>query len=282
MKTLGLQEIEIGKITRSDRLRAVDGEWANAIATSMADTGQHQPITVAKQKTKYRLIDGAHRLEAALRNGRETISATILQATQLEARLLEIDANLIRHELNPLDRATFLSERKAVYEEMFPETKRGAQGGRGGTRNENDTMSFSKSTAEKIGLTPRSIERAVRIHTKLSLDTRSRIAGTAFAAKQNELLALAGHGPEMQERIIDLLLSDAAPPSVKAAVAAIEGHTQKPADPTEQGFQKLVECWRRTNATAQRRFIQHLLDEGYREGNDALVWVADDDEAEAA
>jgi ParB family chromosome partitioning protein len=266
-RTIDTADIAIADIVIGDRLRSVDAAWAEAIATSMHGTGQHQPIRVVKQKKGYRLVDGLHRLEAKRQLGEAAIRAEIIEASPLEAKLLEIDANLIRRELNPLDRATFLAERKAVYEELHPETKHGSQGGRGGKCNENDTMSFSKETAEKIGLSPRSIERAVRIHFQIDASIRKRLAGTAISEKQNELLALARQGPQRQTRIVDMLLSGEAG-NVRAALRILDGHadsapTQAGADTDEKQLKRLMDAWARSSAKARGRFLETLADQGY-------------------
>lgn len=79
-----------------------------------------EPITVHMKKGQYTLIAGAHRLEAAKLAGLTTIPATTNLISKTIVRLMEIDENLCRHELSALDRAVFLSERKKLYEEMYP------------------------------------------------------------------------------------------------------------------------------------------------------------------
>lgn len=192
MKALGLQEIPIAVIDTTFRLRPVDEAWADALAENIRQAGRlRQPVELRAIAGGYRLIAGGHRLAACKRLEWETIPAFVFDATEDEARLAEIDENLIRHELNPLDRAAFLSERKAIYERLNPATKHGAQGGRGGKRNETEIVSFSKNTAERIGLTDRTIRLAVMIAERLAPDVKGAIAGTWISKTQAELLALA-------------------------------------------------------------------------------------------
>lgn len=286
---LGLvRDIPIGQIVIGERLRKVDKDWVDALATSMAGTGQHQPIQVVARGKKFRLIDGAHRIEASKLIGAETIRAEIVTTTPLEERLREIDANLLRRDLNPLDRATFLAARKAVHEEMYPETKAGVAGGKARHGQQATSMSFAKTTAEKIGITPRSIERAVRIHKLIGPAIRDRLHGTKLAESQNELLALADQGPEAQALILDHIdKGDAG--SVRAALRIVEGHVKPEAkgaapDSADKQFQKLFEAWRRANTMARRRFVQEVMDSTFtNDVGDVLCWIADtrdsDDEA---
>lgn len=267
-QTIDTAEIPIAEIVVADRLRAVDPSWVDALASSIAVNGQHQAIKVRRAGKQLHLVIGAHRLEACKALGLENIRAEIVTVKPREARLMEIDENLIRRELNPLDRATFLAERKAIYEEMHPETKKGAQGGRGGQRNENDTMSFSKETAEKIGLSPKSIQRAVSIHFQIDAATRKRIAGMPIAEKQNELLSLARQGPQRQTRIVEMLLAGEAR-NVRGALRILDGHAESAttgarADSDEKQLKRLMDAWSRAPGPVRNRFIEKLAAEGYR------------------
>lgn len=262
-------EIAIADIVVADRLGTVQEAWVDAIATSMAESSQHTPIRVAKAKgKKYRLIDGAHRIEAKRQLGEKTIRAEITKASPLEAKLEEIDTTLLRRKLTPLDRATFIAERKAVYEEMHPETKAGVAGGKARQGTASDIMSFAESTAEKIGLSRKSIERAVSIHFQIDEAIRKRLAGTPIAENQNELLALAKQGPQRQTRITDMLLAGEAR-NVRSALRVLDGHAEPApagarADTDEKNLKRLMDAWARASARNRARFIEKLATEGYR------------------
>lgn len=263
-------EIAIADIVIADRLGAIQEAWVDAIATSMAESSQHTPIRVAKAKgKKYLLIDGVHRIGAKRQLGEKTIRAEITKASPLEAKLEEIDTTLLRRKLTPLDRATFIAERKAVYEEMYPETKRGGdRGNQHSGGRQSDTMSFSQATAEKIGLSRKSIERAVSIHFQIDAATRKRIAGMPIAEKQNELLALARQGPQRQTRIVEMLLAGDAR-NVCTALRILDGHakpatTGARADTDEKQLKRLMDAWSRAPAPVRNRFIEKLAAEGYR------------------
>jgi hypothetical protein len=61
--------------------------------------------------------------------GHATIECRVEEFTADEARLAEIDENLIRADLTPSERAVHHAERKKLYLKLHPETKRGAAGG---------------------------------------------------------------------------------------------------------------------------------------------------------
>jgi len=287
MKALGLQTLALSAIDTDDRLRAVDEDHAQLLAQNIAQVGRmRQPIEVrqiTRGTPRMILIAGGHRLRAAQILGWTEIDAFVFEATEDEARLAEIDENLVRHDLNPLDRAVFLAERKGLYEKLHPQTKNGAQGGRGAKKNESDTMSFSKDTANKCGWTDRTIQRAVFIASKLAADVRASLPGTALSKKQSELLALAKL-PHSEQRAVLAVLFAAEPKtrSVEGARKLVQGGREAEVSATDTLFLKMTALWGRAGQTndgrkAQRQFIAHLRESG------ALGAVSvDSEEKEAA
>lgn len=73
-----------------------------SLASSIAVEGLHSPILVDEGMW---LIDGLHRIKAFGLLGIETIPAHVKEATEADALLAEVTANLERHELNPVERA---------------------------------------------------------------------------------------------------------------------------------------------------------------------------------
>ena len=117
-----------------ERMRKLRPEVINELAESIKQQGLLQPI-VARPKPKggkgYVLIAGRHRLEAVRQLGLGCIMATVLdRLTANEAELAEIDENLVRAELTPIERDLHVARRKQLYERQHPETKRGSAGGR--------------------------------------------------------------------------------------------------------------------------------------------------------
>lgn len=120
--------------------------------------------------------------------------------------------------------------------------------------------SFAEDTAAKCGWTGRTIRRALEIHKKLKADVRARIAGTALAKKQSELLALAKLARTVQHMVLDHLLS-VPEPAAKTVAEALDiiNEVEKPVlSPGETKFQKLPTAWDRADAKAKRRFLELL------------------------
>lgn len=120
--------VPVAEIQDLNRLRPVSEAGVEALKASIAETGvMKDAIHVRRKKGGVLvLIAGAHRLEAARQLGWTEIEAKVwVDVTDDWSRLMEIDDNLAGAEMGPLDTAVFLAERKAVYERLHPETKRG-------------------------------------------------------------------------------------------------------------------------------------------------------------
>ncbi|MFZ2470213.1 MAG: ParB N-terminal domain-containing protein [Parvibaculum sedimenti] len=259
--TRAVVRVEIAKIDQSNRLRPIDPAWAEVIGTSIDESAQRTPIEIRPDRHgqyEYSLVAGGHRIAGAGLKGHTHIDAFIVEANELEARLIEIDENLIRHELNPLDRAAFLAERKAVYEALHPDTKAGVAGGKARQGSATVMFTFADDAAERTMLSARTIQRAVQIHSKLSPDVRAAIAGTDLAHKEGELYALSRLAPREQSKVLGLMRRQKDPAqSVREAIAIAQGHATT-VDPDEQQLKKLLDTWNRAGAKARRQFLKAI------------------------
>lgn len=251
--------VPMALIDASDRLREVSEPHAQVMAASMAERGQRQPIEVVRKGAGYRLVFGAHRYRGAEINAWITIDAFIVEGTEAELRLREIDENLIRHELTALDRARFLLERKRLYEALHPGT------GRGGDRRSDQAAklavwSFSADIAEKTGLSERTVQRACELATKLSPDVVAQVRHTPLASNQAALETLAKHPHERQLAAVKLILAEKNPAkSVNEAFARIDGRVTKGERPAgELKTAKLIDLWQRLNKRERQQVMDQL------------------------
>ena len=124
------------------------------------------------------------RLRAVRKLKHDTIRAEILEGLSADqARVAEIDENLIRAELTPSERAVHHAERKALYLKLHPETKHGgAPGKAGGGKKAKDAKlaSFVKDTAKKTGKAKRTIARDVSRGEKIDPRALADLAGTCL------------------------------------------------------------------------------------------------------
>lgn len=145
---------------------------------------------------------GGHRHRGSQIIEWDEIPAILIEATDDEARQIEIDENLARKELTALERAEFLAERKRVYETLHPETANGKakkpKTEKGKVANLATFARFSKDAAKSTGLGERTIQRSVELAGKLAPEAVAAIRGTKVADNQAQLQALAELDPEQQ------------------------------------------------------------------------------------
>lgn len=250
-------EIPLSQIEAGERLRTVEPSWVEFLAASIAERGQDTPIWVRKlgRGEKYALIAGGHRLAALKEAGKEVAIASVIKATETEAELLEIDENLIRRELTPLDRATFLAQRKVVYEKLHPETRKGHYD-REGINAElcGYARTFSEETAEKLGLSRRTIETAVQLHGQIDGQVRKEISGTWLAESGAQLMTLGKLTPDQQRAVARYVLQWPAVRNIGEIVRQIEN---RPKPPAPEKLEKFLSFWRKCDPEEQEQIVAY-------------------------
>ena len=205
-----IENIDITLIYPSARARPLDDDNVRAISASMADVGLLCPIVVRAVKRYhggvlrdcFEIVAGNHRYRSAITLHWPTIRCSVVELDDLHAELAEIDENLIRHNLTSAQEAAAVSRRKAIYEELHPETKHGGdrksdQVDNLSTRSERFTAETSKAT----GKDERTIRRAAARGAALGEDLAA-ITGTSLD-KGVELDALAKMKPEDRKPIVE-------------------------------------------------------------------------------
>jgi ParB family chromosome partitioning protein len=264
MKLLETTRLPVSSIVVADRLRAVSEDHVTLLAASMSEQGLMQPIVVTAQAR--RLLAGAHRLAAAKALGWEDIEVRLVEPEsddpRTECRLFEIDENLARHELSPLDRAAFLAERNACFLALNPDAGHG--GDRKGLRHQAlriSAWSFNRETEEKTGLRPSTIRRALSTFRGLTPQVRSRLAGTWLAAKEGELYRLSRLDPEAQLKALDLLLAGKAK-TVQAAADLVTGRAPSP-KAAGATLARAQDVFGRLSRPDQKAFLDWLWEQGH-------------------
>lgn len=169
------------------------------IAASMEEVGQLQPILITPAGE---LVAGLNRLRACERLGHETIEVKVVTLDDLRLRLATIDENLIRKNLDALERAEMIHERKRLYEALHPQAAR-PKGGRP-RKNAEFPPAFSKVTAHMTGRDPRSIQTDVQI-AAMPQEVRDQIRDKAVAGNKQELLKLARCDEQRQRKLAEKL-----------------------------------------------------------------------------
>ncbi|MEM8554004.1 MAG: ParB N-terminal domain-containing protein [Pseudomonadota bacterium] len=263
-KTTTAQEIKsitslpVSDIQVQDRLRPVSQAGTLALIDSIRELGvMKDPIQVRQHHTKQMiLLAGAHRLEAARQLDWTEVPVRVWKCNDDWARLIEIDDNLAGAELNPLDNAIFVAERKALYEKMHPETVAG-KAGAAGRWDATDTMSvasFVTVTAEKFGLSERHVRRMAAAGSVLTADEIRHLRKAPKQPSLNDLKLLGGLPPADRNPVIEHFASGQST-KISAAIAAL-----KPQGAALSSFDRkynaLREAWSRAGIPERRKFVQ--------------------------
>lgn len=191
--------VSINEIKVNPGRREVEPEDIKSLADSIAELGLLNPITIDQG---YTLIAGRHRLEAAKLLGWMEIECTVTDLQGLQAELAEIDENFVRKNLSVIDFGNLLLRRKEIYEILHPETKQGMRNGQT-SKNENSsvlgTKSFAQDTAEKLGVSSRTVETQIQTAKNLTPTTKEIIRGSDTKVTKMNALKLSRLEPEQQE-----------------------------------------------------------------------------------
>ena len=107
--------LPVGQIKVGDRLRSLDPDKVVELAESIDKIGLINPITVTPENN---LLSGYHRLEATKLLKKETIDCQIVELDSIRSRLVELDENLKRHELNDIEIGEHLLTRDEILAEL--------------------------------------------------------------------------------------------------------------------------------------------------------------------
>ena len=188
-----ISEIKINPGRRDTQQRNVE-----ELARSIAAVGLMNPVTVTQDNT---LIAGLHRLEAAKLLGWTEIECTVSDADGLQAELAEIDENFVRAGLSHRELGDLLLRRKELYEAIHPETR---QGQRNGQTAKNDNLTvlaakpFSEDTADKLGISKRTVERLVQTAANLTPEAKKTIRDAGDKITKGDALKISRLPPDQQ------------------------------------------------------------------------------------
>ena len=206
-------KVKISNIKINPGRRDTQQRNVEELARSIAAVGLMNPITVTQDNT---LIAGLHRLEAVKLLGWTEIECTISDADGLQAELAEIDENFVRAGLSHRELGDLLLRRKELYEAIHPETR---QGQRNGQTAKNDNLTvlqakpFSEDTADKLGISKRTVERLVQTAANLTPEAKKTIRDAGDKITKGDALKISRLPPDQQEEAAAVLTI--APPTPK-------------------------------------------------------------------
>lgn len=261
-----IEDIDIDLIDITKDRRVVDPNWAETLAGDFARIGQKEEIEVVEAGSRYRLIDGAHRIAARRIRGEMFIPAKIKTvaevATEADITLREIAANFMRRENSVLDRARDVARWRAAYEQAAGAVKPGKKSIRVKSDPNSDealdsqaelfAATFTEAAQSALGMNKEAIKRSLRI-ARIDDEVRIRISLHRIADNQSELLLLCAEPAERQASIAGLLLSE--PPAAHSVTDAVAILDRVPATAKPEAWERLSDQFNKLPDSAKRRFV---------------------------
>lgn len=240
-------------IERGERLRNIDPVWAAALGQLMLRDGQQTPVEVCRLpgRTTYTLVAGGHRHAGAEHVGIQYLRAIQVSAGRDDRRMREVNENLWRKDLDPVDRAAFIAEAVAIQKRragIAADASRVAKvnGNKAITAEATDmletissTYGWSEEIGAQLGFTGRTIRNDLFLYRRLapSLVARLREARHPAAVNATQLRALAKLDEAQQGRAVDMLL-DGRARGAADAVKALSG--KRAPDPADKRFSTII------------------------------------------
>ena len=114
--TATIVEISSAEIRVGKRMRHVVESRVEKLAESIRELGVQMPVSVLVSGGGYVLVAGLHRMEACRKLAIDPIPCIVMEGDEVDAQLWEVDENLMRSELSPIERAAHLKRRKELWE----------------------------------------------------------------------------------------------------------------------------------------------------------------------
>lgn len=257
---------------RQDRLRPVSEATVAVLVQVIEEHGFTVPVLVRKTRKGFVLIDGAHRLAAMTRLGRDAVPVVAVSCTDDEARALESSQNLAGASLSPLDDAVFLAAYGAVYERLHPETRRGAASALSRIGGQTELSSFCEAVAEKRAISARQVRKIAAAGRAITRDEVDLLRTAPVKVTLADLIEIGKiEEPDERAQVVLKLASGEARRAAKARRQwrAEQGLSKPVEDRVEGDLKVLKAAWARASKETRRRFLrQHgaeveaLLHEG--------------------
>jgi ParB-like chromosome segregation protein Spo0J len=180
--------------------RPYDATAVSRLAQSIRDIGLQHPISVVSKDGRFALVAGRHRLEAFRVLAEERIPATIVELSDIDARLWEISENLHRVELTVTQRAEQIAEyvdlakQKREAEKVSAQVAPKPQGGR--------PEAGDRLAARDLGVSRDEVRRAQAI---ASLPEETKEAARSLGYDNNQSALLKAAKAETPAKQIDVL-----------------------------------------------------------------------------
>ena len=266
--------IPTSDIDTGDRLRAVDDVWAAALGDLMTRDGQHTPVQVCRLpgSSRWTIVVGAHRHRGAQLAEIEYLRAEVVSANRVDRRLREVNENLWRRDLDPLDRAAFVAELVELKRAQagigvadhraasVPNSKKAIDAEAGRTLETiSNVYGWSEEVGEQLGFTGRTVRNDLLLYRRLapSLIGKLRAARHPILGNATQLRALAKLDDAKQARAVAMLLdADQPAKTLGDAVKMIEG--RRAPDAETKRLSTFIGTFQRMGIAEKRGALAHL------------------------
>lgn len=190
--------IDIDKVGVGLNRRPLKDQKVADLMQSIQTNGLLNPITLDQNFT---LIAGLHRLTACKLLGFTQIECKVVRCDRDHARLAEIDENLIRNELDALERSELWLERDSILDRLGLRARAGDNQftQRGGETN-SPPPKTTVELAQEIGYTERTFQQGKQIARDIDPEVKTLIRGTSAAKSPKALLQVARAGSEERKQ----------------------------------------------------------------------------------
>lgn len=191
--------IAIDKVSIGSNRRPLKDQKVAELMQSIQANGLLNPITLDQN---FKLIAGLHRLTACKLLGFTQIECRVVNCSDSDqARLAEIDENLIRNELEALERAELWLERDQILGRMGLRARPGDnQYTQRGGEPDSPPVKTTLELAREAGYTDRTFQQGKQIARDIAPEVKKVIRGTPIAKSPKALLTVARAGSEERKR----------------------------------------------------------------------------------
>ncbi len=220
-----MEKVKIKDIKIARRLTAIDDAKVIEFAGSINELGLLQNITITPNNE---LIGGLHRLKACELLGWEEIDAKILDLDELDTTLAQVEENSMRVERHYLEKGELLRIRKKIYEQKYPETKKGKAQARGMNEvlgynvSAEFASTFSEDTAQKLNMSQRLVQELIQIVENLDPEVKQMVkVANINKSDALKLIRLSKGDPEIQKAAIGKLAAKQSK-TIEQAIKAVK------------------------------------------------------------
>jgi hypothetical protein len=193
--------IPIERITSDSKfIRTEDRRLLKPLIKSIETVGLINPLIV---NSNFKLLAGGRRLQALKELHWKEVPCVVYEKEKILGDILTLDENIVRKDLDNILLEEALLERKRLYHEVHPATKRG--GDRWLTREERDNKQkrFSADISAKTGISISSVDSMVRRAELSSKKVKqARIDGKLSTAHTQHIVKLR---EEDQDKLLEVI-----------------------------------------------------------------------------